>query len=309
MKILKPGDTGMYVRWAQNRLIEAGYPLVIDGVLGARTTNAVLDFQKQHQLVADGIVGPATWRALGHEQQLRLQEDPVLQTVPMRPSHQISTTNIPFGAQHEVLTTWNKYGRLLQILAKDLMVEASALVAILAVESAGMGIHPITKLPTIRFENHIFYRYWGKYNNDLFIETFKFHDRQRWLDHKYKSGGMWFNTHWSQSHEYAAYNVAANQHADAAAKSIIMGAAQLMGFQYERLGYESPEQMLKLFVSEREHLLAFFQFLITDVELLTALQEQDWYDFVRIYNGSGQIEKYTAWIEQRIAIAADYNLF
>ncbi len=41
------------------------YGGTIDGVVGASTTKAVIAFQKRRQLVPDGVVGPATRKALG----------------------------------------------------------------------------------------------------------------------------------------------------------------------------------------------------------------------------------------------------
>ena len=46
----------------QHRLTDLGSgPLVADGFFGARTRAAVVLFQVQHGLVADGVVGPTTW--------------------------------------------------------------------------------------------------------------------------------------------------------------------------------------------------------------------------------------------------------
>ena len=39
-------------------------PGPIDGLLGSRTTNAIISFQKTVGLTADGVVGPATKQAL-----------------------------------------------------------------------------------------------------------------------------------------------------------------------------------------------------------------------------------------------------
>ena len=65
MRILKYGSTGPSVELLQLALNRAGFgELATDGVFGTKTKNAVLRFQSLNGLVADGIVGPATHRAL-----------------------------------------------------------------------------------------------------------------------------------------------------------------------------------------------------------------------------------------------------
>ncbi len=65
MRILRYGDAGLYVRYLQLALARAGYDDVqIDGVFGAKTLNAVTDFQKVNGLDADGVVGRRTWGKL-----------------------------------------------------------------------------------------------------------------------------------------------------------------------------------------------------------------------------------------------------
>lgn len=56
---LKQGSKGQYVRNLQAKL-----KLKIDGIFGPATRRAVIAFQKEHGLDADGIVGKNTWAKL-----------------------------------------------------------------------------------------------------------------------------------------------------------------------------------------------------------------------------------------------------
>ena len=58
--IYKYGSRGEGVRRLQQALCKAGYPMICDGIYGVVTLDAVVEFQKKHGLVSDGIVGPAT---------------------------------------------------------------------------------------------------------------------------------------------------------------------------------------------------------------------------------------------------------
>lgn len=55
---------GYAVRQLQGMLAQLGYPLKGTGYFGGATDTAVVDFQKQHGLAADGIVGVKTAAAL-----------------------------------------------------------------------------------------------------------------------------------------------------------------------------------------------------------------------------------------------------
>ncbi|MEA4882630.1 MAG: spore cortex-lytic enzyme [Clostridia bacterium] len=60
------GTSGASVRLAQWKLSQWGYYRgAVDGVFGTRTSLAVRGFQRKNGLAADGVVGRATWRALG----------------------------------------------------------------------------------------------------------------------------------------------------------------------------------------------------------------------------------------------------
>jgi peptidoglycan hydrolase-like protein with peptidoglycan-binding domain len=61
---LARGSSNPAVKELQKALIEAGYGIKADGVFGAKTEEAVREFQSDNDLDVDGIVGPDTWAAL-----------------------------------------------------------------------------------------------------------------------------------------------------------------------------------------------------------------------------------------------------
>ncbi|MCI0552045.1 MAG: peptidoglycan-binding protein [Anaerolineae bacterium] len=62
---VKQGSTGQAVRAAQTLLRNKfGYGIDVDGDFGPQTDNATRDFQTDHGLLVDGIVGPQTWQVL-----------------------------------------------------------------------------------------------------------------------------------------------------------------------------------------------------------------------------------------------------
>lgn len=60
MQTLKKGSKGEDVKKLQQLL-----HISADGIFGSGTEKAVMQFQKEHGLTQDGIVGPNTWKALG----------------------------------------------------------------------------------------------------------------------------------------------------------------------------------------------------------------------------------------------------
>jgi putative chitinase len=103
MSVLQVNSSGEEVKKLQTRLKERGFnPGAIDGDFGPATEAAVLAFQKSEGLLADGVAGPRTQRALG------LVEDDSLPSVipgvtvtvvskifPVTPVDNIKT-NLPF---------------------------------------------------------------------------------------------------------------------------------------------------------------------------------------------------------------------
>ena len=64
---IRKGNKNKYVKEVQEKLIQLGYNLGIcgaDGDFGTATEAAVKQFQRDHGLTADGVVGPKTYAAL-----------------------------------------------------------------------------------------------------------------------------------------------------------------------------------------------------------------------------------------------------
>lgn len=61
---LRRGARGEEVKLMQSILAKDGSNLEVDGIFGIGTMSAVKSFQKRHNLVVDGIVGPKTWAEL-----------------------------------------------------------------------------------------------------------------------------------------------------------------------------------------------------------------------------------------------------
>jgi len=59
MKTIKKGSRGQEVKHLQTYL-----HLMADGIFGPLTEEAVKEFQKNHGLTADGIVGTKTWAVI-----------------------------------------------------------------------------------------------------------------------------------------------------------------------------------------------------------------------------------------------------
>ena len=74
---IRQGSKGDVVKTMQERLAAHGSSLAIDGIFGSGTRNAVVAFQKNNGLTADGICGPMTWGKLLEEPAKAATDEPV----------------------------------------------------------------------------------------------------------------------------------------------------------------------------------------------------------------------------------------
>lgn len=70
---LKKGSRSSYVKDLQQSLKDVKYHVGVDGIFGTQTQNVVREFQVDHNLASDGIVGPKTWAALDENKVERRQ--------------------------------------------------------------------------------------------------------------------------------------------------------------------------------------------------------------------------------------------
>lgn len=189
---------------------------------------------------------------------------------------------------------WNKYGGLLAPIAEKMNFDPAIAVAILAQESGGQPYGADGRL-IIRFENHLFYEYWGRRNASVYNEHFQT-GSPAWTGHQWRSkaNAAWQDCHRGQSVEWDVFSFASKLDDSAAKKSISMGLPQTLGSNFGILGFASVQDMFNAFVAnERNQIAAFFDFLQGNGPRATnALQTRDFRTIASIYNGAGNADYY-----------------
>lgn len=169
--------------------------------------------------------------------------------------------------------------------------------AVLCVESAGEAFGPSGRI-MIRFEAHKFKKYLPRSLGSVFADYFCFDSDKPWTRQKFRKhrSSEFQSFHGSQEKEWIAFDWAREIHEESAYMSISMGAPQIMGFNFGQIGYRSAKDMFDGFQTEEGQIEGFFDFLSTPMVL--ALRENRFVDFARLYNGSGQKERYGKWIRE-----------
>jgi hypothetical protein len=176
------------------------------------------------------------------------------------------------------------------IVVKAGIIPPAVAEAVMNVESGGRAYAADNRL-IIRFEAHIFKTQLG--NDGLWAQHFR-HGSPSWTGQYWRASEQdaWRPIHTgNQADEWAAFECAQSLAGEAASRSISMGAFQIMGFNYARLGYASAEEMRRgLGRGLAVQLLGFVNFVLGDAELLRAMQGRDWRTIARIYNGPGNVD-------------------
>lgn len=203
----------------------------------------------------------------------------------------------PTSAERLAARVWNKAGGLLSSLAGELQIETGVAVAVFCVESGGDGFGPGGRM-LIRFENHHFFRHWGKAHGEVFNTHFRFDEKNPWAGHKWRASaeGEFELVHCGQAGEWRAFEFARSLDDTAAKLSISMGSPQILGSNYAGAGFASVQEMFDAFSgSERRQIEAFFDFLQKSEarpRMVPALRQMDFRRFAELYNGPGNAAAY-----------------
>ncbi|MDX5979603.1 N-acetylmuramidase domain-containing protein [Vreelandella alkaliphila] len=244
-KVLKLGDNNPAVLSLQRLLRAVDPSLKPDGDFGPATERAVRKFQKAHDIVADGIVGPKTLSAL------------------------------------EGLDVTKLLGQSdIERAAKTLGTGVAEVMAVQEVESNGSGFLPDGR-PVILFERH----WMRRLLIQVGINPDPWRAKYPNLVNPNRGGYQGYEA------EHDRLKAAKFIHSGSAIQSCSWGLFQIMGFHYERLGFDSPEAMeAAANESEGAQLDMFVAFIQGDTELHQALIARDWDAFAEIYNGSAYAE-------------------
>jgi len=169
------------------------------------------------------------------------------------------TSKPALAAVTQALPKSERTKKILEIAAARNIPPAVAL-AIMDIESGGAGFAKDGRM-IIRYEPHIFRKY-GK--GEVPAER----------------GG--------QKAEWRNLEKASAVDHESALKSISMGMAQIMGFNYKMIGYKTVQDMYDaLSKSEEAQILSFFDF-IKSRGIEDEARAGKWTAFARAYNGAGQ---------------------
>ncbi|MDC7998108.1 N-acetylmuramidase family protein [Gilvibacter sediminis] len=266
MRTLRYRSQGDDVHFLEEILVALGFRVKISEYFGLDTQKAVMDFQRDNNLVVDGIVGPKTWSVLIAAQQ------------------HFTRFNDKFLSEQDLIDFASKYN-----------LELPVVKAVNEVESSGKGFL-IDGRPRILFEGHIFWKQLAKrdLNPEDFVTDFTANILYKsWTKNFYEGGEQEYDRL-----EKAAGMSDVDAVHDAAYCSASYGAFQIMGFHYELLGYPSVDAYVAhMYTHEKAHLESFGIFCEKN-NLIRHLKSRAWADFARAYNGPGFAEnKYDTKLE------------
>ncbi len=211
-----------------------------------------------------------------------------LMNYPLEPDRKVKVPDSPSNV-HRAAVSWNKYGGLMKRISLELGIEVESAMSVICVEGGGDGFDKNGRL-IIRFENHVFWMFFGKFHPDAYKKHFTFNPSNRTQGQQWRKteDEPWQDVHQSQDTEWEVFKFARKLDDTAALKSISMGAPQIMGFNHKVIGYDTVQKMFDNFQKDiRYHLFALFDFTKAVPRRILYLQNKDFFNFAREYNGEG----------------------
>ena len=245
MQTIKLNSTGSEVAYLQQLLKQNGYSIDEDGIFGQQTQSAVRAFQQSAGLVADGIVGNLTWKAL-------------------------EKNNI---APNKRKLSEEDFERC----AAAIGVDVATIKAVKEVETGGRGGFFANGKAVILFEGHIFWSQLKKADkNPLeYIDGNEDILFPEWNKKHYKG----------DIREYDRLRRASAIDNRAAMMATSWGLFQIMGFNHAACDCRTIEEFVeKMQESEGRQLDLFISF-IRHNKLDKFLKRKEWDEFARRYNG------------------------
>ena len=233
-----------------------------------------------------------------------LKDQSVLRALPLLAPKPLPVDPKADATHRGTVRIWNAFGGLLGPLSDMLEMDRASAVAILYVESGGKGFGADGRL-IIRFENHVFFREWGKVNAAAYGKQFQHDEDKPWTNHLFraKSRGDWQPLHnGSQESEWTAFTAARALAEVPALRSISLGLPQTMGFNHALVGYDSARALFEAYsASLAAQVLGLFDFIKgrePTSEALQAIQRRQYHRLAELYNGKGQAAQYAVLIER-----------
>lgn len=178
------------------------------------------------------------------------------------------------------------------------ILDPHVLQAILDVESAAKSHDHMGRM-IIRFEAHSFKQELA--DNAKFDNFFQISDERPWANQQWirtQMGDLSPIHTGNQATEYMAFDLAKQLDVEAAHRSVGMGLGQTMGFNHRRLGYPSAQAMFAdMQASATAQIIGMLNYIIGDSVLVDAIKRKDWRTIARLYNGAGNVEKYSGLLE------------
>ena len=169
-------------------------------------------------------------------------------------------------------------------------------------ESGNAAFNYASGLLVIRFEPHLMERF-TRDDPDLHkqvVEIFEGQETWQGSDDYVQSNGTWTPIHTKgQISEWGAYEIASGIDEEIATRAISMGIFQMLGDNHELCGFQSAVQMMDSFNNAlTNQAFAFINFIMEQPSMHDALKRGDIEEFVREWNGPGQVARVSALIRQ-----------